>query len=112
MSDAGDNKTRQSARAAIKSSEQMTEAEASPAVKSAPANLRQTYQRSAGAFDELLAENGAPRPHYTKLLVALEEFSPAEFQRRRDTCERLVHEQGITYHVYDDPRGMERPWQL
>ena len=23
-----------------------------------------------------------------------------------------MHEQGITYHVYGDPRGVERPWQL
>ena len=29
-----------------------------------------------------------------------------------ETCERLVHEQGITYNVYGDPRGMERPWQV
>ena len=24
----------------------------------------------------------------------------------------LIQEQGITYHVYTDPRGTERPWQL
>jgi len=35
-----------------------------------------------------------------------------ELRRRSDTCQRLVHEQGITYNVYGDPRGMERPWQL
>ena len=36
------------------------------------------YQRTAGAFDELLAEDGELRPHYAKLIGALEEFSPAE----------------------------------
>ena len=63
-----------------------------------------------GAFDELLADDGEPRPHYAKLFGALEAV-----RRRRncsaaaDTCRRLVHEQGITYNVYGDPRGMERP---
>ena len=52
------------------------------------------------------------RPHYTGLMRELDELGPSELQRRDDTCRRLVHEQGITYNVYGDPRGMERPWQL
>lgn len=74
--------------------------------------LLEKYQRRAAAYDELLAEDRRPRPHFSKLFAALENFSSAELHRRRDACEQLVHEQGITYHVYDDPRGMERPWQL
>ena len=35
-----------------------------------------------------------------------------ELQRRAETCDRIVQEQGIAYNVYGDPRGMERPWQL
>src|SRR5262245_17759991 len=42
----------------------------------------------------------------------LEELGPAELTRRHETTQRLVHEQGITYNVYGDPRGMERPWPL
>jgi uncharacterized circularly permuted ATP-grasp superfamily protein/uncharacterized alpha-E superfamily protein len=70
------------------------------------------YQPVPGAFDELLATDGQPRPHYSKLLGALEGLSPTELQLRWDTCQRFVHEQGITYNVYGDPRGMERLWQL
>ena len=70
------------------------------------------YQRRASAYDEFLGNDGRPRSHYAKLFATLEEFSMAELQRRRDACEQLVHEQGITYHVYGDSRGVERPWQL
>jgi uncharacterized circularly permuted ATP-grasp superfamily protein/uncharacterized alpha-E superfamily protein len=70
------------------------------------------YQRSAGAFDEFLADDGVPRAHYAGLTQSLDELGAAELQRRHETCQRLVHEQGIAYNVYGDPRGMERPWQL
>ncbi|HTI97574.1 MAG TPA: circularly permuted type 2 ATP-grasp protein [Dongiaceae bacterium] len=59
-----------------------------------------------------MADAGGVRPHYAKLVAALGSYSPAELKRRRDICERLVHEQGIAYNVYGDPRGMDRPWQL
>ena len=76
------------------------------------ASLLAGYQRSSPAFDELLADDHSVRPHYAKLFGTLEQLSPAEMRHRHDTCQRFIHEQGITYHVYDDPRGLERPWQL
>jgi uncharacterized circularly permuted ATP-grasp superfamily protein len=32
--------------------------------------------------------------------------------RRFESAGRIVREQGITYNVYGDDRGMERPWEL
>src|SRR6266850_3152014 len=78
----------------------------------APAGLLANYQRDAAAFDEFLAEDGVPRAHYAGLTQSLDELGAAELQRRHETCQRLVHEQGIAYNVYGDPRGIERPWQL
>jgi uncharacterized circularly permuted ATP-grasp superfamily protein/uncharacterized alpha-E superfamily protein len=75
-------------------------------------SLLSGYRQNGPVFDEFLAADGRPRAHYAGLLAALRELGPAELKRRQDTCERLVHEQGITYNVYGDPRGMERPWQL
>jgi uncharacterized circularly permuted ATP-grasp superfamily protein/uncharacterized alpha-E superfamily protein len=88
----------------------MNEMSVEPKPKTSP--LLEKYQRREGAFDELLAPDGQARAQYAKLLAELETFSATELRRRRETCERLVHEQGITYHVYGDPRGVERPWQL
>ncbi len=82
------------------------------AKKAMPEILLSGYQRRAGAFDELLAKDGKIFPHYAKLLGELEEFGTRELARRADACQRFVHEHGITYNVYGDPRGMERPWQL
>jgi uncharacterized circularly permuted ATP-grasp superfamily protein/uncharacterized alpha-E superfamily protein len=82
------------------------------AKKATPEKLLSGYQRSAGAFDELLAKDGEIFPHYAKLFSELEEFGVTELARRADACQRFVHEHGITYNVYGDPRGMERPWQL
>ncbi len=111
MSDADDKKTRTRPPRVLKVSPSMSEATAAEAVKKA-AGLLEGYQQSAGAFDELLGGNREVRSHYAKLFGALEDFSESELQRRADTCKRLVHEQGITYNVYGDPRGMERPWEL
>ena len=77
-----------------------------------PASLLSGYKRSPRAFDELLATEGEVYPQYAKLLSQLEEFGASELMRREDACRRFVHEHGITYNVYGDPRGMERPWQL
>jgi uncharacterized circularly permuted ATP-grasp superfamily protein/uncharacterized alpha-E superfamily protein len=96
----------------IQSQSQTATGETSFAKKATPEKLLAGYKPAKGAFDELLAANGEPRPHYAKLIGALEEFSPNELQHRADTCQRLIREQGITYNVYGDPRGMERPWQL
>jgi uncharacterized circularly permuted ATP-grasp superfamily protein/uncharacterized alpha-E superfamily protein len=82
------------------------------AAKAPPTGLLSGYQCSAGAFDELRAADGQIFPHYAPLLGELEEFGAAELARRADACQRFVNEHGITYNVYGDPRGMERPWQL
>jgi len=111
MSDADNKKSRHQPPRVLKVPPTMSEATADEAVPKA-AGLLANYQQSPGAFDELLGDKRELRPHYAKLFSALEEFSALELQRRADTCKRLVSEQGITYNVYGDPRGMERPWQL
>ncbi len=70
------------------------------------------YPRNNPAFDELMSADGAPRPHYAKLFETLEHLGEAELRRRHDSCVQFIHEQGIYYNVYGDPRGMERPWQM
>lgn len=110
MSNAPDKKSRNRPARVLEAAPTMDEATAAKAVEAA--GLLADYQQSAGAFDELLGENREVRPHYAKLFGALEDLPESELQRRADTCKRLVHEQGITYNVYGDPRGMERPWQL
>jgi uncharacterized circularly permuted ATP-grasp superfamily protein/uncharacterized alpha-E superfamily protein len=63
-------------------------------------------------FDESAAADGQLRPHYAKFFNSLDQISAAELHRRWENARRLVQEQGITYNVYGDARGMERPWEL
>jgi uncharacterized circularly permuted ATP-grasp superfamily protein/uncharacterized alpha-E superfamily protein len=63
-------------------------------------------------YDEVGAFPGPAYPHWDDFLVALERFGREELLRRGDYAKRLVQENGITYNVYGDPRGMDRPWAL
>ena len=110
MSDAENSKRERALPPMLQIQSAMRQASDTPKVASA--RLWSGYQGSGAAFDELLDEAGRWRPHYAKLMGDLEEFSPAELQRRHEACKRLVHEQGIIYHVYGDERGMDRPWRL
>ena len=112
MSDADNNQSRRDRPPMTQSQSQSATNDTSFAKKATPENLLSGYKRIAGAFDELLDGEGKIFPHYEKLLGELEEFGTAELSRRADACQRFVHEHGITYNVYGDPRGMERPWHL
>jgi uncharacterized circularly permuted ATP-grasp superfamily protein/uncharacterized alpha-E superfamily protein len=75
--------------------------------------LLATYPRNTIGFNELLDDkSGRVRPHYAKWVTPLQTLDTAELTRRSDMANLLIQEQGITYHVYTDPRGSERPWQL
>ena len=112
MSDAPDNKGRRNQPPMTQSQSQSATGDTGFASKAKPEGLLSRYQRAAGAFDELLAADGEIFPHYAKLMGELEQFGAAELSRRTDACQRFVREHGITYNVYGDPRGMERPWRL
>jgi uncharacterized circularly permuted ATP-grasp superfamily protein/uncharacterized alpha-E superfamily protein len=70
------------------------------------------YQPDAGFYDEMLAPDGSPRPHWRPLFERLEEMGEAGFARRWQEGRRLIHENGTTYNVYTDPQNTERPWPL
>jgi len=70
------------------------------------------YSSIAGVFDEMRAPVGELRPHFATLLHELDALGTEEIRRRRDACEQNIHEQGITYTVYGESGGGERPWRL
>jgi uncharacterized circularly permuted ATP-grasp superfamily protein/uncharacterized alpha-E superfamily protein len=73
---------------------------------------RPEYERLPGLHDEMLDAEGAPRAHWAPLVRSLERMGAAELTRRWEGARRLIHENGVTYNVYGDPRGMDRPWEL
>jgi uncharacterized circularly permuted ATP-grasp superfamily protein/uncharacterized alpha-E superfamily protein len=72
---------------------------------------RPAYGVSQG-FDEAADPGGVPRPHWKPFFDSLDELSPAELGRRWREAQHLIRDNGVTYNVYGDPRGISRPWQL
>lgn len=75
-------------------------------------DLLQTSLREEGVYDEL-SENGIdPRSHWTAFIESLRSLGTAELGRRWARAERRIHENGVSYNVYGDALGANRPWRL
>jgi uncharacterized circularly permuted ATP-grasp superfamily protein/uncharacterized alpha-E superfamily protein len=64
------------------------------------------------AYHELLDASGRVRPHWDKLYQHLERSSPTQLEQRQALLDRQILENGVTYNVYADPKGTDRPWAL
>jgi uncharacterized circularly permuted ATP-grasp superfamily protein/uncharacterized alpha-E superfamily protein len=67
---------------------------------------------SVTPWDEMRAPDGAVREHWRVLDGALQAFGPGEMWRRWEQARQLIRQHGVTFNVYGDPRGLERPWPL
>src|SRR5688572_4299012 len=64
-------------------------------------------------YDELSDAEGAMRAHWRPLIERLRaDDSPDAVRRSLELTRRLVVENGVTYNVYADPQGADRPWAL
>jgi uncharacterized circularly permuted ATP-grasp superfamily protein/uncharacterized alpha-E superfamily protein len=77
-----------------------------------PTTLLSLYPRTHDRFDELLAPDGEIRPHWLPLIGRLEEASPEDMRGWLDFVQSRIQENGVTYNVYADPKGTDRPWAL
>jgi uncharacterized circularly permuted ATP-grasp superfamily protein/uncharacterized alpha-E superfamily protein len=75
-------------------------------------DLYQTPLRYGKAYDELSADGVNPRAHWAHLMESLRAIGPAELGRRCLRAERRILENGITYNIYSDPLGANRPWEI
>ncbi len=75
-----------------------------------PENFR--YAPRPTAYDESFDTDGRPRAHQVELWRGLEALGASEISKRWEQGRRLIRENGVTYNVYGDPRGMDRPWVL
>jgi uncharacterized circularly permuted ATP-grasp superfamily protein/uncharacterized alpha-E superfamily protein len=70
-----------------------------------PAGLRR--------YDELNDAQGGMREHWRPLIERLRaDGSPDAVRRSLELTRRLIVENGVTYNVYADPQGADRPWAL
>jgi uncharacterized circularly permuted ATP-grasp superfamily protein len=65
-----------------------------------------------GAWDELLEEDGTPRPAATALLEQLRSLGLSELRARQDGADLDILTMGITFTVYSDGQGIDRAWPM
>lgn len=70
------------------------------------------YPHSARRYDEMLMADGDVRPHWRRFFNHLDAVSPEDMHQRLDFADRRILENGVTYNVYADPNGADRPWVL
>ncbi|MEQ8681083.1 MAG: circularly permuted type 2 ATP-grasp protein, partial [Cyclobacteriaceae bacterium] len=63
-------------------------------------------------FDELASSDGAIYPHWQKLVNAYDKLGNEGLTSRSNEVIQLLKENGVTYNIYGDPEGLNRPWML
>ncbi len=66
------------------------------------------YQRHATAWDELFASGQQPHEHCRQLVESLGQLGCDEFLQRRANADLVFIDEGITFSVYADRRGVEK----
>ncbi|HTP95772.1 MAG TPA: circularly permuted type 2 ATP-grasp protein, partial [Burkholderiales bacterium] len=74
--------------------------------------LLAAYSLGASRYDEMLQAPHTPRAHWRPLFEQLATAPPELMRERVQAVRRQVRENGVTYNVYADPQGADRPWEL
>ncbi len=64
------------------------------------------------SYGELIGEDGKIRPHWETFFKSYTGLGEEEMISRDIDTTRLLKENGVTYNIYGDPNGMNRPWKL
>jgi len=64
------------------------------------------------SYGELLDEDGKVRPHWETFFETYSRLGEEEINSRNTDTLRLLKENGVTYNIYGDPNGLNRPWKL
>src|SRR5216683_2014448 len=83
--------------------------------KARPGNRRvaqwtRGYARLPGIPDEYIAQDGTPRPVWTRFFDAFAELTPADIERRFGSADRHLREAGVTYRAPGETA--DRLWPL
>jgi len=70
------------------------------------------YPCIPGGYDEMVSEPGRVRRPWANFLTSLDRLGREELALRWEGAKKIIRDHGVTYNVYGDPQGMERPWEL
>jgi uncharacterized circularly permuted ATP-grasp superfamily protein/uncharacterized alpha-E superfamily protein len=72
----------------------------------------QSYFSNKRLPDECFYPNDTVKEHWGRLIKNIEGLGVDELQNRQQELLKLLQENGVTYNVYGDPNGLNRPWLL
>jgi uncharacterized circularly permuted ATP-grasp superfamily protein/uncharacterized alpha-E superfamily protein len=72
----------------------------------------QSYRTRARRYDELRDDTGAIRAQWRPLIDHVAAGGPEAAEQGAALARSLIAENGVTYNVYADPKGADRPWVL
>jgi uncharacterized circularly permuted ATP-grasp superfamily protein/uncharacterized alpha-E superfamily protein len=75
-------------------------------------NMTEGYQPIPGAYSEMVAPDGAIRPHWLPMLEQLGTYGVERVSSRWKRAQRVIRQNGITYRAFGDPKSGSRPWKL
>jgi uncharacterized circularly permuted ATP-grasp superfamily protein/uncharacterized alpha-E superfamily protein len=70
------------------------------------------YRPLPGCYDEMVDEQGIPRPHWEHAAAALGALGVDELLRRQDEVMRLLDQDGAIYNTYRESSRRGRSWRL
>jgi uncharacterized circularly permuted ATP-grasp superfamily protein/uncharacterized alpha-E superfamily protein len=73
------------------------------------ADLLQTLLPEVSSYNELAADGVTPRPHWLAFVESLQAVGSDELAHRWEHAQRRIRENGVTYNIYTDPQGANRP---
>lgn len=72
--------------------------------------MRTDHYETDGFYDEMFDPSGQPRPEAKLLLDTIGSLGEGQLQRCQQAAERILVQLGITFNVYGDSAGTERPF--
>ncbi|MGY4532854.1 putative circularly permuted ATP-grasp superfamily protein/putative alpha-E superfamily protein [Pseudomonas sp. TE3786] len=75
-------------------------------------DLLDLYRLTPGTYHEMLDSEGNLRAHWRRMFTQLQRSSVLQLAQRQALLTRQIQENGVTYNVYADPKGADRPWEL
>ncbi len=70
------------------------------------------YTCASDGLDEMVDATGSTRAHWLPFVRSLEGMGMEQVNQSWQEARHLIREYGVTYNVYGDPHGTERPWEL
>ncbi len=81
-------------------------------LRGVPDGLLRDYVPIPDRYDEVIGESGDVRPHWRRVIDALNAYDADGLARMRRQTESIVREYGVTYNIPGATKGADRPWAL